>query len=303
MTLLLEKSTLLLTFRGGSADGAQPLRVGVVVDSSGPPPWVQALLSLLRQLPGIDVRLLALTDRPPAASKPPPWLTDRLYSASRARFDPFGDAAVDGTAVPNAEAVERIRAAGCEVLLWLAGYKYPNMDLGGVAKHGAFTVRFGKRDRIIPFWDEVANSDVTSTVTIYWHESSLIRGRAIRAPETSTSLGLYLTMNSDEPLVATIRTLANLCLELRDGGRRFEERLRGFTEEPMDALTRSDYPSSFEAGRFVVKKLVRGASMRSKNRGKEARWFVAIRPNRGCFGHRSRPSGFDRVPGRPLLEG
>lgn len=151
-----------------------------------------------------------------------------------------------------------------------------------MAKHGAFTVRFGKQNRIIPFWDEVANCEVTSTVTIYWHASSFLRGRAVRTAETSTSQGLYLTLNAEEPLAATIYTLAKLCLEMRVGGRQFEERLRRFPEVPVETPTAASCPTNLEAGRFVLGKLARSAHLRWKTRGKEARWFVAIRPNSGA---------------------
>jgi hypothetical protein len=299
MTLLPEKSTLLLPFREATSNSAQPLRVGVVLDRGHPSPWMDTLISFLRQLPGTDVRLLTLTGRPLAASKRPSWLTDRLYSASRARFDPFGDLTVGGTESVIPESVDGLRTAGCGVLVWLAVCKDPNVDLGGLAKHGAFTVRLGERNRIIPFWDEVANSQVTSTVTIYWHESSFAHGRAVRKVETSTFQGLFFTLNAEAPLVAAIRMLASLCLEIQQGGRQCEERLRGFANEPMGEAAPADYPTTFEAGRFVVRKLARSAHLRWKARGKEARWFVAMRQNSG--GSISDPdrldlTGFREVP-------
>ena len=297
MALLPEMSRLLLPFRDAQSNGA--LRVGVVLDRARPAAWVDALLSLLRRLPGIEVHLLTLTGRPLAEPKRPPWLTDRLYSASRARFDPFGDLAGEGGETASLESVEEIRTAGCEILLWLAACKDPSVGLGGMAKHGAFTVRFGRRDRIIPFWDEVANGDVTSTAAISWHDSSFLRGRLIRTMETSTSQGLYLTENAEEPLAATIRTLANLCLEMRAGGRQFEERLRRLPEDPIETPASACYPTSLEAGRFVLGKLARSARLRSTTRGKEARWFVAIRPNSGASvadSDRLSLTGFREIP-------
>ncbi|MGB7719075.1 MAG: hypothetical protein WBL65_04190 [Bryobacteraceae bacterium] len=299
MTLLPEKSTLLLPFREAAPANAQPLRVGVVLDRSHPSPWVDALISFLRQLPGTDVRLLTLTSRPLAAAKRPSWLTDRLYSASQARFDPFGDLAAGGTGSVSPESVEGLRTAGCGVLVWLAACKDPKVDVGGVAKHGAFTVRLGEQDRIIPFWEEVANSQTTSTVTIYWHESSLAHGRAVRKAETPTVQGLYLTLNAEEPLVAAIRMLAGLCLEIQQGGRQCEERFRGFANEPMGEAAPADYPTTFEAGRFVVRKLARSAQLRWKARGKESKWFVAMRRNSGgsiTDPDRMDLTGFGEVP-------
>ena len=281
MTLLPERSTLLLPFREATPDSLPPLRVGVVVDRSHAAPWIDTLISFLRQLPGTDICLLTLTTRALAASKRPSWLTDRLYSASQARFDPFGDLTAGGTESVTPESVEGLRTAGCGVLIWLATCQDPNVDVGGLAKHGAFTVRLGERNRIIPFWDEVANSQATSAVTIYWHESSLAHGRAVRKAETSTSQGLFLALNAEEPLVAAIRMLAGLCLEIQQGGPECEENFRGFANEPMGEAAPANYPTSFEAGRFLVRKLARSAQLRWKTRGKESKWFVAMRRNSG----------------------
>jgi len=277
-----DPSTLLLPFREGVADAARTLRVGVVLDGGRPSPWVDALLSLLRQLPGIEVRLLDLGCRLPAPVKRPSWLTDRLYSASRARFDPFGDAAFDRAEAAVPESAGAIRAAGCGVLIWLASCKVPNADLGGLAPHGAFTVRFGERNRRIPFWDEVAEGRATSAATIYWHESSFAQGRAVRKVETSTFQGLWFTLNAEEPLVGVIRMLAGLCLEIQREGPRCGERLRGFSNQPVDAAVPSDYQTALDAGRFVAKRLAKGAQYRWKTRGKESRWFVALRRNSGA---------------------
>ena len=189
---------------------------------------------------------------------------DWLYSASRARFDPFGDSACDGTGAVAPESSEDIRAAGCEVLIWLAGCQDSSVDLGGFARFGAFTVRLGERDRPIPFWDEVASGQTTSPVTVYWHESSFTRGRAVRRVETSTFQGLFFTLNAEEPLVAVIRVLAGLCLDIQRDSGRGEEKLRAFPEGPMEALGPADYPSSLEAGRFVFRKLAQNARLRWK---------------------------------------
>ena len=280
MTLLPDRSTLLLPFREGASNGAQALRVGVVLDQDRPSPWVDALLTFLKQLPGMDVRLLALANRNTAPARRPSWLVDWLCSASRARFDPFGDSAFDGTGAAAPESSEDIRAAGCEVLIWLAACKDSSVDLGGLARFGAFTVRLGERDRPIPFWDEVASGQTTSPVTVYWHASSFTRGRAVRKAETPTLQGLFLTLNAEEPLVAAIRMLTGLCLDIQRDGRQCEEKLRGFPEGPMEAP--ADYPASLEAGGFVLRKLAGNARRRWTARGKAGRWFVAMRPNRGA---------------------
>ena len=95
-TLLPDRSTLLLPFREGASNSAEPLRLGVVLDCGRASPWVEELVERLRQLPGIEVRLFPFTGRQPASATRPAWLTERLYSASRARFDPFGEVTVNG---------------------------------------------------------------------------------------------------------------------------------------------------------------------------------------------------------------
>jgi hypothetical protein len=285
VTLLPDRSTLLLPFRKGPSSLAQPLRVGVVLDSSHPSPWMDELVSFLNQLPGIDVRVLTLIGQAAAPAKRPPWLTGRLYSASRARFDPFGDIAsntASNEAKADFEFVDAIRTANCEVLVWLAAWRGSNLDLGGLAKHGAFTVRLGERNQPIPFWEEVAKNEVTSTMTIYWHESSFARGRAVRKVETSTCQGLFFTLNAEQPLSAAIRSLADLCLQIQRGGGRRLEGLRGFADEPMTEGTAEDYPTNFESGQFIVQKLARSAQLRWKNRGATLEWFVAMRPATGA---------------------
>jgi len=87
-------------------------------------------------------------------------------------------------------------------------------------------------------------------------------------------------LNAEEPLAAAIRMLAGLCLEIQRGGG-CEERLRSLANEPMGDATPADYPTAFETGRFIAKKLARSAQLRWKARGKEARWFVGLRRNRG----------------------
>jgi hypothetical protein len=145
-----------------------------------------------------------------------------------------------------------------------------------------FTVRLGDRNRAIPFWDEVAKGSVTSTAAIFWHDVSLAQGRAVRKAETSTAQGLFITSNAEQPLVATIRMLAGLCLEVQWGGPQFEERVRGLVTQRLDeAAAQIEGPSNFEAARFVAMKLMRSAHRRWMTRGKTPKWFIAMRPNRG----------------------
>ncbi len=276
-----DRATILLPFREAALSNKPPLRVGVVLDRGHPSCWVNALLTFLRGIPGIEVRLLEFSGGRRAESQRPGWLMDRLYSASRARFDPFGDAAANGTEAGMVASAEEIRATGCGVLIWLAGAADSGVEPGGMAEYGAFTVRWGEQNQLIPFWHEVSTDRVTSTATVFWHESSFLDGHVVREAETSTKRGLYLTLNAEEPLVAAIRMLATLCLEIRQGGAEYRETLRAFPSEPLNRAAAPGYPSTFDAGRFIGRKLARSAHLSWKIRGKRRGWFLAARPNSG----------------------
>ena len=280
MTLVPDPALLLLPYREALPSGSPPLRVAVVVNRNPPSPWVRALLAFLRQIPGIDVHLLSIATGHPPESTRPAWLMDRLYSASRAKFDPFGDPALNNPANSlDTQSLDAIRAAHCGVILWLAPCPHQDVELRSLATHGVFTVRFGDSHRAIPFWDEVAASSVTSHTTIFWHDISFAQGRAVRRAETSTCPGLYVTVNAEQPLAAAIRILASLCLDIHCGAGRFTEDVRRLVPQPLGEPI--GYPSNFEAARFAVNKLTRSAYLRYTTRGQELRWFIAMRPNAG----------------------
>ena len=278
MDLTPDHSTLLLPFKISSPSGAQPLRTGIVMEGQQTAPWVEALLKFLNQIPGIDLFQTSLSIDAAPAAKRPGWLIDRLYKASRAKFDPFGDPAshtMDGNA-----SLDDIRAAGCDVIIWLAGSQFPDVKLSGLAKHGVFTVRWGAGNHAIPFWKEVANNCVTSFATIYWHDHSLAQGRDVQSAELSSSPGLYITLNAEQPLIAAIRMLASLLLEIQSDGPRFAGRAKRIEPQPLPVGLPPDYPSDCETARFAAGKLMRSAYRRWATRDKSAKWFISIRPNR-----------------------
>src|ERR1041385_7185187 len=93
-----DRAGLLLPFRNPPA-GGPPLRVEVTVER--PVPWVDALVALLREIPGIEVR--ARTARSAGTIRKPGWLAERLYEMSRSRFDPFGE--IECNAAPPPQTV------------------------------------------------------------------------------------------------------------------------------------------------------------------------------------------------------
>jgi hypothetical protein len=182
-------------------------------------------------------------------------------------------------------------------LIWLAGAS--SLDVTGLARHGVLTVRFGEREQSIPYWDEVSNEQATSAVTVYWHDVSLATGRVARRAEIATSLGVFLADSAERPVAAAVRMLAGVCMEIRGGTEEFSKKFRGGPVERLEARPATGYPSSFESGRFIVGKLTRSAGRRWRARGKELRYFVALRPNRGASvtgPDRPDMAGFAEVP-------
>ncbi len=280
MTVQPDPATLLLPFRETRPTGEPSLRIGVVTDRAEPAGWVDALLLFLRQIPGIEPRLFAIAPFSRRVTSPA-WLTERLYSASRARFDPFGALVTDQDDSVPLELLDAVRAASCDALVWLARCRDPKIDVQMLASRGVFTVQFGARDRGIPFWDEVASGRDSSDTTLFWHDRSFSHGRAIRVAETATCQGLFVTENSEQPLSATIRMLAVSCLEIQKDSERFLERSRRVETQPLGTSGPIACPSNLEAARFVVKKVARSIHLRYTTKGKQYRWFVAIRPNAG----------------------
>src|SRR5271154_2827777 len=127
ISLLPEKAALLLPFRQVLPESGQRLRVGVVLDSGRHSAWIDALQTFLSQIPGIDVQVLSLTSSGQAERRRPPWLADRLYSLSRARFDPFDGIAAGraNSAAANSASIDAIRSSRCGVLIWLSCCKDP----------------------------------------------------------------------------------------------------------------------------------------------------------------------------------
>ena len=272
MTYVPELGTLLLPFRKGVS-----MRVGVAIDRNPPQNWVLGLLEFLGQVPGVVVCPLLFSSS--AAGPRPSWMAERLLRVGRDRWDPL---ARTGGEV-------EIGTGACDVLIWLAGSS--SVDLRGLAKYGAFTVRLGQGPSAgIPYWQEVSRDEVTSLTTVYWHDETLSRGRLVRQAETSTFAGLSVNVNAMQPLTAAVRMLVSLCLE---AGPEFVSRARRTPEEPVVAASGA-YPSNFEAGSFTLRKLARSAALRMRHGANDPEWFVAIRPNRGQSLLDS--SGFREIP-------
>jgi hypothetical protein len=271
--LALAPSSALQRFRG---IGGPSLRVGITFDGPRPPHWAAALVDFFGGLSGMETLTFTVTARP-SATPNPPWLARQLYTATQRMQNPF-----DATQpLPGQRPAESIAAANCDVVVWLASTRDSASPPEALARNGVFTVAFGNRPQGIPFWDEVSGRNATSATTIFWHDRSLAVGRPVRQVETSTSQGLEITANTEAPLIATIRLLAGLCLDLQRDAVRGTERLRAVPEVATLALTPAAWPSALEMGRFIAKKVLRSARLRATARGREPRWFIAVRANEG----------------------
>lgn len=275
-----------------------PLRVGVAVDGGSKIPWIDSLLEFLRQTPGLDVQVFSLAASGGAAAKNTSWLVDRLYSASRKRFDPFGAIGCGAHREASAESMDALRASGFEVILWLSDCTSAAVR-GGMARYGAFSVRLGEGKWAIPFWGEVASGQVTADTTIFWHDESLTVGREVGNAETATARGMFVTPTAEQPLAAVMRMLAALCAEIQQDGLRFLARVQALPTVNVTSKAEFECPSSLAAAQFIAAKSMRSAHLRWSTRGKKAQWFVAMRPNRGesiASGSDFATAGFTDVP-------
>src|ERR1041385_3879445 len=89
--------------------------------------------------------------------------------------------------------------------------------------------------------------------------------------------------------------LAELCLEMRDHGPEFAARTRAIPSETVRAAGPA-CPSSLEAAGFIARKIAKSARLRWHARSnRDAKWFVAIRPNRGESVDDAGLSGFHEI--------
>jgi len=278
MELLPDPGTLLLPFRSSVPTSRPPLKAGIVFDGgdSTLPFWIARLISFLGQIPGLEVRMAALT--PGNGHRPsPPLLTDELYQRSLRRFDPFRQLPA---APPRLLKPEQLRNEGCDVVFWLSDRRDGIAPLTGLARHGVVSLRLGLQNEPIPFWHELTRDAVTSSTFLFRHIHSLESGKLIRVAETSSALGLFVTENLEQPLTAAIRMMAGVCLELRDTPSNFEA---GLVDTPEQRITEAhrEYPGSVSTAIFAARRLFRSVRLRMKTRGKNGLWFVGIRPNKG----------------------
>ncbi len=118
-----------LRFKNAGASSPNALRVGVVHPGDRVTPFGYALLSLLKQVRGIETSVYLGWNGNSKPAKRPPWLTDRLHSMSRRIYDPLGDSLASAGDSIATDFLDAIRAAHCDLIIWLAAYRASEVEL------------------------------------------------------------------------------------------------------------------------------------------------------------------------------
>jgi hypothetical protein len=280
---------LLLRFRK-LPDNQTRLKIGIVLDGRRGPAWVRDLIEYLRGVPNFDVSTtLAGATSPPADSAP--WLAERLYSASRAKADPFGDVDL-GIGEP-------LQSGAVDMSVWLSSAT-PEAPCSRVARFGVFTLQLGEERTAPPYWREVIEAEPASSSVIHWHETAFDRARPIRTAETSTWQDWAFTRNAEEPVRAAARMLAAIGLELLSDAPGWKQRALAQAETPRAATGPRTYPSMLDTARFAGRQMARSLRVRVQGRGgRLPRWFLAMRRQPSLFySHTGRftPSAIEEIP-------
>lgn len=246
----------------------EPRRVGIVLDRPSAPPWVTALADSLKPF---DVRFFALSRDTASGARRSGWLADRLCELSKRKFDPYTETPVE---------CGHLAAASCDILIWLAGSGV-NTPPTALAPCGALSVRFGDKPGGTPFFDEGFEGNPCTKVFVRWHDVSFSRARSLREAELSTAMGLYFTRNAEGPLTAAVRMLAWLCAGIGYEESLSLDRLRALPDEDVELARRTEWPSNFDTGHFIAKKLLRRARLHREAAGRVPWWSVWMRPKAG----------------------
>ncbi|MEY2538335.1 MAG: hypothetical protein QOG67_2075, partial [Verrucomicrobiota bacterium] len=297
---MIDPGTLLLKYRG--LDGRdRRLKIGLVVDRSRGPEWVQSLTNLLRNVTLFEIHLFIANGaslRTPARSSA---LAERLHAWSRRHADPFGEVDLDlGEPLPQAvKAV--IRARELDLLCWIAD-EMPEGPCSDLARFGVITIRLGEASIEPLYWQEVIDRQLLSRATILWHSTTFEKARVLRTAELATKQGWFFTRNADDCLVAISRMIATVGLDLLADAPSWMARQLEIPEQNCHRPGQRRYPSNVASAGFLARQAWRSLSLRAEVRGRLPKWFVAIRrdssrhyANTGKFS----PEALEEVPLAP----
>lgn len=277
------------------------LRCGILLDSRGGiEEWAQRVIDLLSREPAIGIESIFLLARPdPRRSSGifewfHRWSSAAGSPLTRVEIHAPKDASIlaPGT---RGEDRTRIAAADLDVLIWLES-RALDLDCEGLARLGVWCICCGDPDTPLSdpaFWREAATGSDVSTLALEQH---IGRGNARRLSvcHLATWQGLRVTQNAAEPLRLAGPVLLRSLLNVLEG----EAWLDAFPIERPDRRV-LPAPGGFETAQLIARKAARSVSLRLSSRGREGRWFVAIKNNPDQFRARQDrfvPAGFRDVP-------
>lgn len=277
---MIDYGPLLLHHRGTAGS---KLKIGLALSTRRGPVWLRNLIELLESIRQFDIRVFVVSDDDPPPEVRPSSLTDRLYTMSKEKYDPFRIENLRPDHQPMTTTARlAMVAAGLDMVVWLPSGPLPSGGCSGLAKYGVFTIQLGDNHWRPPYWTEVMRRDVVSMTSVFWHTASFERGRVVKIAETSTQQGWFFTRNAEEPLIAAARMLAEVGLELlsdafvwREDAMRLPE-----IEKPAEP---TQFPGFYDALRFAAYQTNRTLTLRAKAKMRKSGWFVAIRRRPNLF--------------------
>jgi hypothetical protein len=273
----------------------RPLKIGLVLSGSNGPAWIRSVVQYLKSIPEFEVHSIVTAGTRTAEPIAPSWLADRLYAASRRKYDPFAEAALDVDPAPP---------SGMDMLVWLQGEAVPKGPVTELAQLGVFTLQLSDNQTYPPYWREVILREPTSTTILFWHDATFERGRAVRIAETGTCRDWAFTRNAEAPLTAVARLVAGVGLELLADAEGWRRRASECPEVELGRRTRRAYPSFVDTSRFLASQTAHSIEVRLKGRnGRRPRWFIGIRRQPSLFYSslgRFSPSAIEEIPLAPM---
>ncbi len=280
------------------------LRCGVLLDGRGQvEEWAQRVIELLSREPVLaleSIYRLPAPDPsvPPSGSALFEWF-HRWSSSSAAplkRVELRAPACVSILVLGSGEEEIRpaIAVAQLDVLIWLESGALA-LDCHDLARFGVWQFCFGDPDEqrcYPPYWREVATASAVSTLAL---ESNTGGGhvRRLAVAQMATQQGLHVTGNAIQPLALAGPLLLRNLLDVLE-----PEGSLGAEPTPAADVREPSWPGNFETAGLIARQASRSASLRLRSRGREAKWFVAVRNKRDLFRTRQNefvPSGFRDV--------
>jgi hypothetical protein len=314
LTGLSDGPSALLWRRYRSLEGQ--LRIGLLLESVLTESWVANLLSLLFAEPAIRIDTVFFLNgaATPCANEQGPSLFRLLHTWSLRAAAPTALVDIQSQIQGVATALIRLDPSGdihpedrrhiaerqLDVLVLLDHWPLSG-DCTGLARFGVWSLHLGDPSgltRCPPYWREVYDKDPISAVVLQLHSERFENAKVLHRYVAATQQGWSFTRNAVEPLTMAGLMLARRLLDVLEYG--YGPLIESVQEEIGSPIAPSlQYPSNLEAARFIFNQAHRSIARRLQARGRQRRWYVAIRSNRQVFTARQEKFtsyGFCEVP-------